>query len=142
MVACGIVKTLMVPPMLVLLERAAPDKRAGRPLRPFEVAYGKSFAWLATRAPRVVLAVAAVVALGGTFAATRHVARDPLDYDTRTLETSGAGGATPAVPAARSCSSSRSRAARTIFAAPSPSRASAGRRSSQTERSSKARAAR
>ncbi len=93
MVLCWIVKTLMVPPLLVLLERVRPDARAGRPLRRFEMAYGKPFARVATVAPRVVLAASALVAIAGTAATVRYVVRDPLDYDTRTMETTDPSGA-------------------------------------------------
>lgn len=94
MVACWVVKTLMVPPLLVLLERALPDKRAGQPVRWFEMSYGRPFAWLVGRTPRLVVAAGLLVTLGGTAAAARYVASDPLDYDTRTLESNDAAGAT------------------------------------------------
>ncbi|HSQ65357.1 MAG TPA: MMPL family transporter [Polyangiaceae bacterium] len=93
MLTCWVVKTLMVPPLLVFIERVMPDKRAGRPLRAFEMAYGRPFAWLAPRAPRLVLAAGAAVVVAGAIAGARYMMRDPLDYDARTLETSDPNGA-------------------------------------------------
>ncbi len=93
MLVCWIVKTAMVPPLLVLLERAAPRASATRALRPFEMSYGRPFAWLSTRAPRVITAAACVVVAIGTAAGVRYATHDPLDYDTRTMETTDPHGA-------------------------------------------------
>jgi hypothetical protein len=93
MLVCWIVKTLLVPPILVLLERALPDARGGKPLRRFEMAYGKPFAWIAPHAPRVVFAVSALVVIAGLIAGVRYATHDPLDYDTRTMETKDPNGA-------------------------------------------------
>ena len=93
MVVCWIVKTLMVPPLLVLLERTFPDRDAARPLRRFEMSYGKPFAWLATRAPRAVLVASVAFALAGTTSCVLYITHDPLDYDTRALQTSDPSGA-------------------------------------------------
>jgi hypothetical protein len=93
MVVCWIVKTLMVPPLLVLLERTFPDGDAARPLRRFEMSYGKPFAWLATRAPRAVFVASIAIALAGTTACVLYIAHDPLDYDTRALQTTDPSGA-------------------------------------------------
>ncbi len=91
MIVCWIVKTLMVPPLLVLLERALPD--APRPLRRFEMAYGRPFAWLSKRVPRALLVTSTAVALAGTTAGVLYIVHDPLDYDTRTLQTTDPSGA-------------------------------------------------
>ncbi len=93
MVVCWIVKTLMVPPLLILIERTFPDHDAKRPLRRFEMSYGRPFAWLATRAPRAVLVASIAVALAGTTSCVLYIAHDPLDYDTRALQSSDRSGA-------------------------------------------------
>lgn len=90
MIVCWIVKTAMLPPLLVLLERWMPSPT--RPLRRFEMAYGKPFAWLAPRAPRVVLAVCVAVTLLGLGSAARYATTDPLDYNLRTFENERAAG--------------------------------------------------
>jgi len=84
MVICWIVKTLMLPPLIVLFERAYETK--SRPLRWYEMAYGVPFAWAAPRAPRVVLAASVALATFGVVSGVRYATHDPLDYDLHTLE--------------------------------------------------------
>ncbi len=86
MLVCWIVKTAMVPPLLVLLERVTPTHQVHVRLRPFVMAYGKPFAWLAPRAPRVVLAASVVIAIVGAYSAFRFATHDPIEGGTRTLE--------------------------------------------------------
>jgi predicted RND superfamily exporter protein len=92
MVVCWVVKTLMVPPLLILLERRFPDQHVRR-FRRFEMSYGRPFAWLAKRAPRAVALTSVAVALAGTTACVLYIAHDPLDYDTRALQTNDPSGA-------------------------------------------------
>jgi hypothetical protein len=90
MLVCWVVKTAMVPPLLVLLERAWPSSNAPRR---YAMTFGRPFAWLSTRATNVVAAVALVVTVGGTVAGVWYATHDPLDYDTRTMETRDPNGA-------------------------------------------------
>jgi len=86
MVLCWIVKTLMVPPLLVLLDRGSPPRPGGW-LSRNEMAYGRPFAWLVQRAPEAFVAVGAVIAIVGVVSAARFVVRDPMEYDLRKTET-------------------------------------------------------
>jgi predicted exporter len=86
MVLCWIVKTLMVPPLLVLLDRGPPPP-AGGWLARAEMAYGRPFAWLVRRAPDAFVALGAVVALVGAVSVARFIERDPMEYDLRKTET-------------------------------------------------------
>jgi predicted exporter len=86
MVLCWIVKTLMVPPLLVLLDRGPAPRPSGWRARA-EMAYGRPFAWLVERAPEAFVALGAVVAIVGAVSATRFVQRDPMEYDLRKTET-------------------------------------------------------
>ncbi len=86
MLFCWIVKTLMVPPLLLLLERRRPidDSRDGPLLtriRKFGMGYGRIFAWIVPKAPALLLGVGVVVVLTGSVAAVRYVQRDPMEYD-------------------------------------------------------------
>jgi len=86
MLFCWVVKTLMVPPLLLLLERRRPidDSRDGRLLskiRRFGMGYGRIFAWLVPRAPALLLAIGVVVVVSGSVAAVSYVRRDPMEYD-------------------------------------------------------------
>ncbi|MGD0528473.1 MAG: MMPL family transporter, partial [Polyangiaceae bacterium] len=85
MILCWIVKTLMVPPLLVLLDRG-PARPAGWRSR-YEMAYGRLFAWLVPKAPAAFVAMGAVVAVVGAVSAVRYVRGDPMEYDLRRTET-------------------------------------------------------
>jgi predicted RND superfamily exporter protein len=86
MVLCWIVKTLMVPPLLVLLDRGPERQPDGWRARN-SMAYGRLFAWLVPRAPLVFLAAGVLVAAFGAVSAVRFVHRDPMEYDLRKTET-------------------------------------------------------
>jgi predicted RND superfamily exporter protein len=85
MLLCWIAKTIMVPPMLLLLERRRPIVDEGTGLfgriRAFGMGYGRVFAWLVSKAPVALLAVGVLVVGLGTVAAVRYVRSDPMDYD-------------------------------------------------------------
>jgi predicted RND superfamily exporter protein len=92
MLLCWVVKTLMVPPLLLLTEpRRALDESKdtgsilGR-IRRFGMGYGRVFAWLVPKAPRVWLGAGVLVVLVGIVAGYRYVRRDPLEYDLRATE--------------------------------------------------------
>jgi predicted RND superfamily exporter protein len=86
MIICWIVKTLMVAPLLVLLDRGP-----GRPGRGWlgrhEMAYGRVFAWLVPKAPAAIAVLGITVAVAGAVSAARFVWRDPMEYDLRKTET-------------------------------------------------------
>lgn len=86
MIMCWIVKTLMVPPLLIVLDRdrgrATKDRRTRA-----EMSYGRPFAWLVGRAPEVFAAAGVIVAVVGAMAAVRFVQGDPMEYDLRKTET-------------------------------------------------------
>ena len=86
MILCWMVKTLMVAPLLILLDRAAPTSPASRWAR-YEMSYGRAFAWLVPRAPAAFVMVGALVAILGVVSAVRFVQRDPMEYDLRKTET-------------------------------------------------------
>jgi predicted RND superfamily exporter protein len=85
MILAWVVKTLMVPPMLLLLERRRPIVEEGTGLlariRAFGMGYGRIFAWLVPKAPVALLAVGVLVVGLGTVAAVRYIRSDPMDYD-------------------------------------------------------------
>jgi uncharacterized protein len=108
MVLCWIVKTLMVPPLLLLTERLSAwttrklgtvRPALGRPgvvqssdagvlgaIRRFGMGYGRVFAWLVPKAPRLWLGSGVLLVLVGCVAGYRYVRRDPMEYDLRATE--------------------------------------------------------
>ena len=86
MLFCWVVKTLMVPPMLLLLERRKPiddGKETGifARMRRFGLGYGRLFAWIVPKAPRLLLGAGVLLVVAGTVAAVAYVRRDPMEYD-------------------------------------------------------------
>lgn len=86
MIVCWIVKTLMVPPLLVLLDRGAWTTPLGRRTRA-QMSYGRPFAWLVGRAPEAFAVAGVLVAVVGAMSALRFVQHDPMEYDLRKTET-------------------------------------------------------
>lgn len=86
MLACWVVKTLMVPPLLILVDRGPAPSPRGWVAR-HEMGYGRPFAWLAPRAPAVFAMLGALVAVVGTISAARFVLGDPMEYDLHKTET-------------------------------------------------------
>ena len=86
MLFCWVVKTLMVPPLLLLLERRKPiedGKETGifARIRRFGLGYGRLFAWIVPKAPRLLFAAGVVLVVAGTVAGVAYVRRDPMEYD-------------------------------------------------------------
>lgn len=86
MLFCWVVKTLMVPPLLLVLERRRPidDSKDGPLLsriRRFGMGYGRIFAWIVPKAPVLLIAIGVVVVVSGSVAAVSYVRRDPMEYD-------------------------------------------------------------
>jgi uncharacterized protein len=90
MLACWVVKTIMVPPLLVLLERARPldgaDTGMLASIRRFGMGYGRLFAWLVPKAPAVLVTAGVLFVVAGAVAGVRYVRRDPMEYDLRATE--------------------------------------------------------
>ncbi|MGO9835519.1 MAG: efflux RND transporter permease subunit [Polyangiaceae bacterium] len=91
MLICWVVKTLMVPPLLLLLERRRPlddSKDSGllATLRRFAMGYGRVFAWLVPKAPRALLGTGVLLVLVGVVASVRYVKRDPMEYNLQATE--------------------------------------------------------
>ncbi|MDI1450125.1 MMPL family transporter [Polyangium sp. 6x1] len=94
MLLCWIATYLALPSILTLMERLLPlDREAkgfwGRIQRATQggIAFGRPFAALAERAPRLLTVVGVAVALAGTLAAVSYVKSDPMEYDLRNLRT-------------------------------------------------------
>jgi hypothetical protein len=91
MLMCWVVKTLMVPPLLLLSEPRRPVDESTDPsllgrMRRYGLGYGRLFAWLVPKAPRVWLGMGLLVAAVGAVATYRYVKRDPMEYDLRAME--------------------------------------------------------
>jgi predicted exporter len=91
MLACWVVKTLMVPPLLMLLERRRPLGARGASgllgtIRRFGMGYGRAFAWLVPKAPGALLGMGVLLVVAGAVAGVRYVRRDPMEYDLQATE--------------------------------------------------------
>ena len=91
MLICWVVKTLMVPPLLLLSERRRPldqEKPTGAlaSIRRFGLGYGRIFAWLVPKAPALFFGAGVVLAVLGIVTCVRYVRRDPMEYDLRATE--------------------------------------------------------
>jgi predicted RND superfamily exporter protein len=86
MVLCWIVKTLMVAPLLMVLDRSG-TASGGSWRERYAMSYGRAFAWLVLRAPATFALAGTVVALAGVVSVVRYVQRDPMEYDLRKTET-------------------------------------------------------
>ena len=86
MILCWVVKTLMVPPLLILVDRG-PGSPSDGWLARYEMAYGRVFAWMVPKAPAAFVAAGVLTAIVGLACAARFVHRDPMEYDLRKTET-------------------------------------------------------
>lgn len=90
MLLCWLVKTLMVPPLLLLVEkRKAMDPKANSVfdrMRSSGTRYGALFARIVPLAPRAFVAASVVLAVGGIAATVRWVQRDPMEYDLQKVQ--------------------------------------------------------
>lgn len=87
MILCWVVKTLLVPPLLLLMDRVsheapASERRFGR----WEMAYGRPFTWLVGRLPRFYVVLGCLIAGLGTIAGVTFVLGDPMEHDMRNVE--------------------------------------------------------
>lgn len=90
MLLCWIVKTMMVPPLLLVLDRMRPMVEAVEApggsgliarVRRSGVEYGRVFAWLVPRAPWLFVGLGFGLIGWGVWAGIDYVRRDPMEYD-------------------------------------------------------------
>jgi predicted RND superfamily exporter protein len=91
MILCWVVKTIMVPPLLLLSEPRRPVDEATDPsllgrIRRYGLGYGRIFAWLVPRAPALWLGLGLLVIGAGAVSGYLYIRRDPMEYDTRGTE--------------------------------------------------------
>jgi uncharacterized protein len=91
MLICWLVKTIMVPPLLLLSERSRPldqEKKTGvlASIRRFGLGYGRIFAWIVPKAPALLLGAGVVLSVVGIVTCVKYVQRDPMEYDLRATE--------------------------------------------------------
>ncbi|HEV8244736.1 MAG TPA: MMPL family transporter, partial [Polyangiaceae bacterium] len=82
MLLCWVASYTLLPALLVLAERWAPlPSDQGSWQNRMRGLYGRPFAYLASRVPRLCLAFGALTFTGALVLAVRYAARDPLEYD-------------------------------------------------------------
>ena len=87
MLSCWAVTMLMLPALLIIVDSRTAhtideDRTSLIPrLRARGVSYGRIFAALVPRAPRLVVALGVVVGVLGTYATVRYAKSDPMEYD-------------------------------------------------------------
>ncbi len=92
MLLCWVVKTLMVPPLLLLSERRWPldddSTQTGilARLRRSGMGYGKAFAWLVPKAPTALFGAGVLLIVTGVLSVVLYVRRDPMEYDLEATE--------------------------------------------------------
>ncbi|HEY2509814.1 MAG TPA: MMPL family transporter [Polyangiaceae bacterium] len=97
MILCWVVKTLMVPPLLLLLERGRPmdvrirsanEEKVGivERIRSFGMGYGRVFAWIVPKAPRLLFGAGVLLVCVGAVSVVRYIQRDPMEYDLHQTE--------------------------------------------------------
>jgi len=92
MLLCWVVKTLMVPPLLLLSERRWPldddSTQTGilARLRRSGMGYGKAFAWLVPKAPTALFGAGVLLIVTGVVSVVLYVRRDPMEYDLEATE--------------------------------------------------------
>jgi uncharacterized protein len=84
MVLCWAVQTLVVLPLLVLLDQRTVERVTWT--HRFSLSYGRGFAWLVPKAPRVILGAGVGLALVGAVLAVRYAQSDPMEYDMRKVQ--------------------------------------------------------
>lgn len=93
MICCWVVTLLLLPALLVILDaktnHVIPDGAKlgffGR-MRKSGVAYGRIFAWIVPKVPRVILGAGIVVAVVGAVLTVRYAKSDPMEYDLRKVQ--------------------------------------------------------
>jgi len=88
MALCWVATYWFLPACLVLMERVRPWTTDGKATLADRVAgaYGKPFAWLASRAPRVVTVAGLVSGVGAVVLTVGYFSEDPLETNLRTIK--------------------------------------------------------
>ncbi len=86
MLLCWLSTFLVLPVILVLWERVRPVSTGSGVLARASVLYGRPFAWVVLRFPRLVIALSIVFTLASAALTYRYVAADPMEYNMRTLD--------------------------------------------------------
>ena len=93
MLLCWLATYLVLPPLLVLMERVAPlDVPRGGLLGRIQratragIPFGAPFAALVERAPRLIFVAGVGLAVAGAVAAVRYVRTDPMEYDLQRIQ--------------------------------------------------------
>ena len=93
MISCWIVTMLLLPALLILVDSRTDhtkgeDRTSLLPrLRARGVSYGRIFATLVPRAPRLIVGLGIVVGALGTYATVRYAKSDPMEYDLAKVQT-------------------------------------------------------
>lgn len=86
MALCWVASYTLLPALLVIAERVSPLRDSPGDWRNrMRALYGRPFAYLATHAPRAVLAAGMLCGVVATVAAVRYVREDPFEYDMRNV---------------------------------------------------------
>jgi len=88
MVVCWIGCIMVLPALASLFERIRPIQRREAARRNI---YGIAFRWAALKAPKTVLAVAALLTVFSAFEVYEYIAADPMEYDFRNLQSERGG---------------------------------------------------
>lgn len=82
MLLCWVATYLFLPPILAVAERVAPVKREKiGAIDRLRGLYGRPFAAIVDRAPRLVAVAGILAGLVGVWLSVRYVANDPMEYD-------------------------------------------------------------
>lgn len=91
MLMCWLATFLVMPAFLVLSERFAPiDAKHGLAAKG-NALYGRPFAWLVTKAPRVLIATGLALSVGSLWLTYRFIANDPMEYEMRNIDNAPTG---------------------------------------------------
>jgi predicted RND superfamily exporter protein len=92
MILCWIATYWTMPSLLAVVERFVPLERESsgplarlRNLTEGGVAFGRPFAWMASRAPRAITIGGGVLAVVGTIVTVAYVQQDPMEYNLKNL---------------------------------------------------------
>lgn len=86
MALCWIASYTLMPALLVIAERVSPLRQARSDWRNrLRALYGRPFAYLATHAPRAVLAAGVLAGVAALVTAVRYVNEDPFEYDLKNI---------------------------------------------------------
>jgi predicted RND superfamily exporter protein len=93
MVFCWVATYLFLPALLVVSERLVPVRSTGDFADALRAGYGRPFAYLVGRWPRVVAVVGVAVGIVCLGFTVRYLSVDPIEYDNRILRTDTPGSA-------------------------------------------------